>query len=90
MNDKSLYSYKEDTNVFSYYIANASLFISGEFIPWLVNQKNGIKFKLTNTTLNSYIKMLNRALNSKYFSDFCDNVTPDKNFGMRMSIVELK
>ena len=90
MNHKTLYSYKEDTNVFSYYIATASLFLSEEFIPWLVSQNNGIKFTLNDKTLTSYIKMLNRSLNSKYFSNFCDNVSTDKNFGMRMSIIELK
>lgn len=90
LESETLSSYKEDTNVFSYYIACASLFTSNEFIPWLVSECDGIKFTLSCKALNSYMGILDRSLNNDKFSRFCDMVHPDTNFGMRMSIIELK
>lgn len=83
-------SYKEDSNVFAYYIATASLFVSKEFIPWMVTHNNGLKFNLNNETMNSYISILKRALNSKKFYNLCNSVKIHKSFGLRMSVIELK
>lgn len=86
---KSLSNFKEDTNVFAYYIATAALFVSGDFIPWVTKHNDGIKFNLDMKTLDSYIMLIKKSLSSKEFYHLLYEISPHKSFGARMSVIEM-
>jgi len=85
---KSLSKFKEETNIFAYYIATAALFVSGDFIPWIVKHNDGLKFNLSMKTIDSYILLIQRSLYNKEFRYLCKNINSHRSFGARMSVIE--
>jgi hypothetical protein len=90
---KTIADYKEDSNVFCYYILTAALMNDYlKFILWCAdNNNNLIKFKTTDINLRSFTKLLIQQFNSENFKKnlICINKLPNKNGdSLRMTIVE--
>ena len=66
---KRLYLYKEDSNVFSYYIATAILLFNVEdFILWCnLNNSNLLRYAYSPVTNRSFVDFIRKRYNSKNF-----------------------
>ena len=61
--------FKEDTNIFAYYIVKAILYYNYEnFIEWCAkNNNNYFDFIKTNTSLNSFYKLVKKDVENRHF-----------------------
>lgn len=98
---KRLHFYKEDSNIFSYYIITALLlFNADKFVSWCdVNNSNMLKFSHKPTTNQSFIQLIEDNYNSSDFLhkiDCLNGIKLQTHNGkgelydtMRMSIIDL-